>query len=40
MSRWIYGAGILGAALASSGPCAAQNMALTSARAAGERQLE
>ena len=29
MSRWIYGAGILGAALASSGPCAAQNMALT-----------
>lgn len=29
MSRWIYGAGILGAALASAGPCAAQNMALT-----------
>jgi hypothetical protein len=29
MSRWIYGAGILSAALASAIPCAAQNMALT-----------
>ena len=29
MSRRIYGAGILGVALASVSPCAAQNMALT-----------